>query len=57
MAKCTVCTCDAIIVTIACWLKETLKLAGIDVPMFTGHSVRGASISAAASVGVTGLQI
>ena len=39
--------------TIARWLKETLTLAGIDVSVFTGHSVRGASTSAAASVGVT----
>jgi len=28
-------------------------LAGIDVGMFSGHSVRGASVSAAAGAGVT----
>ena len=39
--------------TITCWLRETLKLAGIDVSIFAGHSVRGASTSAAASSGVT----
>ena len=30
-----------------------LKLAGIDVSIFSGHSVRGASTSAAAGAGVT----
>ena len=39
--------------TIARWLKETLRLAGIDVSIFSGHSVRGASTSAAAGAGVT----
>lgn len=34
--------------TIAHWLKETLKLAGIDVSLFSGHYARGASTSAAA---------
>ena len=39
---------------IARWLKETLRLAGIDVSIFSGHSVmRGASMSAAAGAGVT----
>ena len=38
--------------TIARWLKCTLGDAGIDVNMFTAHSVRGAS-SAAAMAGVT----
>ena len=28
--------------TIARWLKETLRLAGIDLSIFSGHSVRGA---------------
>ena len=39
--------------TIARWLKEMLKLAGIDVSIFSGHSVRGASTSAAAGAGAT----
>ena len=39
--------------TIARWLKETLRLAGIDVSIFSGHSVRGASTSAAAGAGAT----
>ena len=38
---------------IARWLKETLRLAGIDVSIFSGHSVRGASTSAAAGAGIT----
>ena len=32
---------------IARWLKEVLKLSGIDVSIFTAHSTRSASISAA----------
>ena len=39
--------------TIAKWLKEILRLAGIDVSIFSGHSVRGASTSAAAGAGIT----
>ena len=39
--------------TIAHWLREVLKLAGIDVSIFYGHSVRGASVSAAAGAGIT----
>ena len=39
--------------TVARWLKCVLKDAGIDVNMFTAHSVRGASSSAAAMAGVT----
>ena len=39
--------------TIACWLKEMLKIAGIDASIFSGHSDRGASTSAAAGAGVT----
>ena len=39
--------------TIARWLKEVLKLSGIDVSMFTAHSTRSASASAAADSGVT----
>jgi len=39
--------------TIARWLKEVLKLSGIDVNIFKAHSTRGASVSAAAESGVT----
>ena len=39
--------------TIARWLRETLRLAGIDVSIFAGHSTRGASTSAAAGAGIT----
>ena len=39
--------------TIARWLREVLRLAGIDVSIFSAHSVRGASTSAAAGAGVT----
>ena len=39
--------------TIARWLKEVLKLSGIDVNIFTAHSTRSASVSAAADSGVT----
>jgi len=39
--------------TIARWLKEVLKLSGIDVSIFTAHSTRSASASAAADSGVT----
>ena len=39
--------------TIARWLREVLRLSGIDVSIFSGHSVRGASASAAAGVGIT----
>ena len=39
--------------TIARWLKWVLGDSGIDVSMFTAHSVRGASSSAAAMAGVT----
>eukprot|EP00117_Sycon_ciliatum_P005866 scpid82406/ scgid9639/ len=38
--------------TIACWLKEVMRKAGID-PAFLAHSTRGASTSAAASGGVS----
>ena len=40
--------------TISRWLKETLKVAGIDVDTFKGHSTRSASSSKA---GVSGLSI
>ena len=39
--------------TIARYLKETLKLAGMDVSIFLIHSVREALTSAAAGVGIT----
>jgi len=39
--------------TIARWLKEMLKLSGINVGIFTAHSTRSASVSAAAYSGVT----
>jgi len=39
--------------TVAHWLCEVLKLAGIDVNVFSGHSVQGASASAAVGAGVT----
>ena len=39
--------------TIARWLKEVLKLSGIDVSIFTAHSTRSASASAAEDSGVT----
>ena len=39
--------------TIARWLKKVLEDAGIDVSIFSAHSVRGASSSAAALAGVT----
>ena len=35
------------------WLHEVLRLAGIDVSIFSGHSVRGASTSAAAGASIT----
>ena len=39
--------------TIARWLKEVLKLSDVDVSMFTAHSTRSASVTAAADSGVT----
>ena len=39
--------------TIARWLKEVLRNAGIDTEIFKAHSVRGASTSMAARLGVT----
>ena len=39
--------------TIACWLKSILEAAGIDTSIFNAHSVRGASTSKAANVGIT----
>ena len=43
--------------TIARWLKETLRFAGVDVSVFSGYLVRQASVSAAAGVGVTKLTL
>ena len=43
--------------TVARWLKEMLKLAGIDVPIFSDHSVSGTSTSAAAGAGITMIDI
>jgi len=43
--------------TIARWLKTCLTEAGIDTGIFKAHSVRGASSSTAASVGVTTAEI
>ena len=43
--------------TIARWLKETMKDAGIDISIFKSHSVRGAVCSKAAGAGVTIKQI
>jgi len=39
--------------TIAQWLKQILKLSGIDVNIFTAHSTRSASVSAATDSGGT----
>ena len=39
--------------TVARWMREVLRLAGIDVSIFSGHTTRGASTSAAARAGIT----
>ena len=39
--------------TIARWLKEVLRISGIDTRIFTAHSTRGASSLAAADSGIT----
>ena len=39
--------------TIARWLKEVIQAAGIDTAIFKAHSVRAASTSAAASLGIS----
>ena len=39
--------------TIARWLKSLLEAAGIDTAEFSAHSVRGASSSVAANLGIT----
>ena len=43
--------------SIARWLKQTMKDAGIDISIFKSHSVRGATCSKAAAAGVTIKQI
>ena len=43
--------------SIARWITSMLKLAGIDTDTFKAHSIRGASVSAAASAGITTNQI
>jgi len=43
--------------TIARWLKTSLELAGIDTNQFTGHSFRGAGLSAAQAKGANISQI
>ena len=42
--------------SVACWLKAVLGAAGIDTAIFSAHSTRGASSSAAANVGMTFLR-
>ena len=39
--------------TVSRWIKETLKLAGIDVFIFKGHSTRKASSSKASKAGLS----
>ena len=39
--------------TVSRWIKETLKLAGIDVSIFKGHSTRAASSSKASKAGLS----
>ena len=39
--------------TIARWLKSLLESTGIDTCIFNAHSVRGASSTAAANLGIT----
>ena len=43
--------------TVARWLKSLLEASGIDISIFSAHSVRGASSSAAASTGVSTAEI
>ncbi len=43
---------SAAVATIGRWIKEQLKVAGIDTATFTAHSTRGAAASKAASAGV-----
>ena len=39
--------------TIARWIKSLLEVAGVDTSIFNAHSVRGASSSTAANMGIT----
>ena len=39
--------------TIARWIKSLLEAAGVDTSIFQAHSVRGASSSTAANMGIT----
>ena len=39
--------------SVARWLKSVLSAAGIDTAIFSAHSTKGASSSAAANVGIT----
>lgn len=39
--------------TISRWLKATIKLAGIDITKYQGHSVRGAAVSSAKDLGIS----
>lgn len=43
--------------SIARWLKSVLKEAGVDIAIFHAHSIRGASSSTAANMGVTNNEI
>ena len=43
--------------TVARWLKSLLEASGIDTLIFSAHSVRGASSSAAASTGISTAEI
>ena len=43
--------------TVARWIKSLLEASGIDVSIFSAHSVRGASSSAAASTGISTAEI
>ena len=43
--------------TVARWLKSLLEASGIDTSIFSAHSVRGASSSAAASTGISTAEI
>ena len=36
--------------TVGRWLKETLRLSGVDIAVFKSHSVRVATVSAAKSI-------
>ena len=42
---------------LAGWIKETLKLSGVDTDVFTAHSVRGASSSKVFLHGLTAKEV